>query len=239
MNETSPLTALAGDELPLEEEYRPLSMLCVFALLAGLASPLALAHPILAVMPLIAAVLAVVALRSVSSAPRPMTGRSLAVAGLCLAMLFLGWGVARRFHHKAVVRSSAREFADDWLRLLASGDRHRAHQLHVAHEFRVDPHARTQQVYLTDEQATSSLTEFFQNPALEKFMAAGPSVRYRFVEVTRQYQDQLADLVVLKYVVDGKERFPMWITVRRTFPTALHATDWELYIVDHEARAIE
>lgn len=239
MNDTSAMPALTADELPLEEEYRPLSVLCVVALLAGLASPLSLAHPLLVVVPLAAAVLALLALRSLATAAQPMTGQRLAVAGLCLAMLFFGWGIAKRLHHRAVVRASAREFAEDWLRVLAAGDRTRAHQLHVAREFRVDPHAPIEQLYETKEDAMSDMGSFFASPAIQKFLAAGSSVEFRFVEVTRQSQNQLADIVVLKYEIKGEERFPMWITVRRTFRNARHDTDWELHAIEHQPQAVE
>lgn len=239
MTDTSAMTALTADELPLEEEYRPLSALCVVALLAGLASPLSLVHPLLVVVPLASAALALVALRSLATAAQPVTGQRLAVAGLCLAMLFLGWGIAKRLHHRAVVRASAREFADDWLRVLATGDRYRAHQMHAAREFRVDPHAQIEQLYAINASATSSMNTFFENPAVQKFLAAGRGVKFRFVEVARQSQNQLADIVVLRYEIEAKDRFPMWITVRRTFRNALHDTDWELHDIEHQPQAVE
>jgi hypothetical protein len=239
MNESSTLIAPAADPSPPIDEYRSVSPLAVAALLTGLASAVALAHPLLSVVPLAAIVLAAVALRAIAAAARQVAGRGLAVAGLCLATLFLGWGLGGHFHHQATIRSQAREFTDDWLQILASGDLQRAHQLHVAREFRLDPQAQMQSVYQTNQEAGTSLMAFFHNPALERFRAAGPSVRYQFVEIALQSHDSLADEVVLKYQLQGPpEPVPFWITVRRTFTNHLRKSDWEIYAVSDEPPAL-
>ena len=235
MNEPSILEARADEPSPTVEEYRPVNPLAVVALLTGLASAAALIHPLLAVVPLAAIVLATLALRAIAASSRQVTGRSLAVTGLCLATLFLGWGVAANLHHQATIRRQAREFADDWLQILASGDLHRAHQLHIAKEYRLDPQSQMNTVYETNQEAGSSFTSFYYNPALERFRAAGPSVRYHFVEFALQSHDSLADEVVLKYELETpQEPVPFWISVRRTYKNHLRGADWEIFSVTHE-----
>ena len=235
MNDSSTLLASAADPSLALDEYRAVSPLAVVALLLGLASAAALAHPLLAVVPLAAIVLSTLALRTIAAAARQAAGRGLAVAGLCLATLFLGWGLAAHFQHQATIRSQAREFVDDWLQILASGDLQRAHQLHVAREYRLDPQAHMQAIYDSNQEAGTSFTSFFYNPALERFRAAGRSVRYRFVEIVLQSRDSLADEVVLKYELEGAaEPIPFWITVRRTYKNHLRSADWEIYKVTDE-----
>jgi hypothetical protein len=231
------LTAsVTADELPTVGEYRPLALSSVFALLLGLASPLVLANPILAIVPLAAAIVSVVALRQIAAASEGLSGKRLATAGLCLAALFLGWGLAGHFHHQAHVRQTAREFADDWLRVVSEGDLPRAYQLHVAREYRQDPHSiksRPTSSGLPDPE----ITDFFNDPAVKAFVAAGPDVRFRFEETVHQSSDSLADRVVLKYTFDTKEgRLPLWLTVRRTFSNSRRHADWEIYSALNEPR---
>lgn len=220
--------------MPTFADYRPLSLTALFAVLLGLASGLALVDPLLAIVPLAAIVLAVVALRRIASASGGLSGRRLAVSGLCLAALFLGWGLAKHFYHQAHVASQAREFADDWLWVLSAGDLPRAFQLHVAREYRQDPHSIKPQPSMIKSDPNLEMTDFYDDPALKEFLAAGPDVRFRFEEVVRQTRDGLSNQVVLKYTFDGDSgRVPLWITVRRTFGNSYRRADWELYSAQH------
>jgi hypothetical protein len=155
-----------------------------------------------------------------------------------LAAIFLGWGLAGHFHHQAHVRTRAREFADEWLRVLSFGDLPRAYQLHLAREYRQDPHSQSiKSRPTTSGEPDLEIDEFFSDPAVQKFLAAGPDVRFRFEETVHQSGDSLADLVVLKYTFDTKEGpIPLWLTIRRTFSNARREADWELYSALNELR---
>ncbi|HUE69551.1 MAG TPA: hypothetical protein VMP01_01575 [Pirellulaceae bacterium] len=220
--------------MPTFADYRPLSLSALVSLLLGLASAVVLINPVFAMVPLAAIVLAVIALRGIATASGGLSGRRLAVAGLCLAALFLGWGLAKHFHHQAHLSVRAREFADDWLRVLSAGDLPRAFQLHVRRESRQDPHSIRPRMTMTQGEPDFEMTEFFDDPALEVFLAAGPNVRYRFEEVVLQTQDGLSDRVVLKYTFESDSgRLPLWITVRRTFGNSDRQADWEIYSARH------
>jgi hypothetical protein len=220
----------ANDELPTFADYRPLSVSAVFALLLGLASSIVLVNPVLAIVPLIAIVMAVVALRQIASLPQGLSGKWLATSGLCLAAMFFGWGLASHYNHQANVSDRAREFADDWLRVLSNGDLPRAYQLHSAREFRQDPHSIKPPESMDPGKTDIGAAEFFTNPAMQEFVAAGPSVRFRFDEVVRQSRAGQADRIVLKYTFDGRKGpMPLWITVRRTFKNSYRAADWEIF----------
>ena len=230
MKDSTRTSIAVGDELPTFADYRPLSIAALVSLLLGLASVVVLINPVLAIVPLAALVVSVVALRGIVAASDGLSGRRLAVGGLCLAALFLGWGVAKHFHHQAHVSIRAREFADDWLRVLATGDLPRAFQLHVAREYRQDPHSIKPRPTMNKGEPDSEMTDFFHDPALKEFLAAGPDVRFRFEEVVLQSRDGLSNQVVLKYTFDGNSgRMPLWITVRRTHSNAFRYADWEVF----------
>ena len=233
MNYSTSQSSAVSDELPISAEYRPLCLSALGALLLGLASVLTLATPVLAIVPLLAVVMAVVALRQISAASQALSGRRLALAGLCLAALFFGWGLASHLHHQARVRDGAREFADDWLRILSTGDLARAYQLHSSRESRQDPHAIKPRMTMNPGERDTDIEDFFHDLPLDEFLAAGPEVKFRFEEFVRQSRDSAADRVVLKYTFDGKSGpIPIWITVRRTFGNVSRAPDWELFAVN-------
>ena len=224
----------ASDELPTYAEYRPLCVTAIFALLLGLASAVSLINPVLSIVPLAAVATAIVALKQIAAAPQGVSGRSLAISGLCLAAMFLGWGLAQNLYHQSQVARKAREFADDWLRVLATGDLPRAYELHAAREFRQDPHSIQPRVSRVKGESEAELMDFFRDPAVEEFLASGPNVPFRFEEIVQQTRGPLYDRVVLKYTFDGKRgTFPLWITVRRTFSNAYRNADWELNSVRH------
>lgn len=233
MNETSFTTAALADELPEVENYKALSLTAVLTLIAGLASLLVLVHPLLTAIPLVAITLGIVSLRTIATSPRHIAGKSLAVVGLCLGTMFLGWGLGGHFVHQWLVRQQAREFADDWLKILATGDKYRAHQLHVASEYRLDPQTPIQQAYMTNDSAGDSMRNFYHsNPVLDRFLAAGRDPHYQFEEISLQKREGLGEQVVLKYRLLGQgESFPFWITVRRTYSNEHRQTDWEIYTV--------
>ena len=109
--------------------YRPVSVLAMFALCAGLASALALVSPVAWAIPILAIVLAIVALRDV--APRETeahdagardaggdrkTGRWLAIVGLALAAGFGAQAISGFLASRSVARTrsvaAARMFLD-------------------------------------------------------------------------------------------------------------------------------
>src|SRR5687767_2172191 len=103
MNETSTAApSSTAEDLPIVDEYRVLSPAAVLTFIAGLASALALAHPLMLVVPLATLALAAWSLRSM--AVERTAGRGLVVVGICLAVLFLGISLGSRLTHQAILR---------------------------------------------------------------------------------------------------------------------------------------
>jgi hypothetical protein len=88
---------------PSVSEYRPLSGWALAALAVGLASFVALFHPLLWAVPMVGVAVSLVALRRISRSDVPVVGRKLALVGLVFALLY---GVA------APVRMATRDY---WL----------------------------------------------------------------------------------------------------------------------------
>src|SRR5689334_5841351 len=105
-------TAAPRDSLPEHPdsdliEYRPVSGWCVAAVLLGLASILALIHPLLWSVPLAGVCVSLLALRRLDRSETKLLGRKAALVGLAFSLIY---GVA------APVRVVAR---DRWLRTRA------------------------------------------------------------------------------------------------------------------------
>src|SRR5438128_216869 len=90
------------DEKPVAE-YRSIAPVALVAVGLGLASALVLITPLLAIIPCAAIVAGLVALRAISSSQGQLAGRAPAIAGLCLATLFLGYGLTRHLARQSLL----------------------------------------------------------------------------------------------------------------------------------------
>ena len=104
------------------EEYRPVSMLAVFALVAGCGSALALATQVLWGLPLVAAGLAVAGIRETAAGPARKAGRGLALLGLALAVGFGFQAVTTAAVGSWVNQRRAIETVMRWQQTIAAGD---------------------------------------------------------------------------------------------------------------------
>src|SRR5687767_8653106 len=82
------------DEKPLAE-YRSVAPLAVLSVGLGLASSLILTTALLAPLAVAGIVVGIAALRSIRASGGQLAGRPVAIAGLCLATFFLGFGLSR------------------------------------------------------------------------------------------------------------------------------------------------
>src|SRR6267142_908977 len=85
---------LRSDEQPLAG-YRSIAPLALVAVGLGIASALILTTPLLAPLPVTGIVVAAMALRAIRLSGGQLAGQSAAVAGLCLATFFLGFGMSQ------------------------------------------------------------------------------------------------------------------------------------------------
>src|SRR5262245_55533638 len=99
------------DEKPLAE-YRSVAPLAVLAVGLGIASSLILTTPLLAPLAVAGIVVGIAASRSIRASGDQLAGRSVAVAGLCLATFFLGIGLTRHLARQSVLEQKGREMAD-------------------------------------------------------------------------------------------------------------------------------
>jgi hypothetical protein len=225
-----PPDSLRPDEEPLAG-YAAISRPAIAALALGLASPLILISPLLIFVPLAALAVAVMALRQIAASGGQLKGTWPATIGLCLATLFLGWGVTGQLSRQANLAERAERFADGWLALVHEGRLQEAHQLMRAGSDRIrNAEARTEH-YQTDREASDALQRLFAAEPLKSFRAMGPRGTWQLDGIASQSRSGTTDQIVLKYLYDpgdGSGARPLWITIVRTDDGTARPADWQV-----------
>lgn len=168
------------DERPLSG-YRGVSVAAVLAGLLGVASALALVHPLLWIVPLVTIVVALVALRAIQRDGSNLTGSGLALCGLALALLFGLWAPARLLSRQWQLYHQAQVYADEWLELIRQGKLHEAHQLALQPVERQPAGTKLEPIYGQSEQLTKRYKTFYSESPLKKMAAAADKASYHFL----------------------------------------------------------
>jgi hypothetical protein len=123
--------AFHTDEPVETTEYRTLSVLAIISLIFGLASPLCFGAPLLMAIPIFGAAISILALVRIAASEGTLAGRWMAIVGLVLCV---GIGVApftRSLAIRALRTHQAKEFAEEWIKLLVAGKTENAFRLTV------------------------------------------------------------------------------------------------------------
>jgi hypothetical protein len=190
-------------EQPELAEYSPLNRCALISFVLGWLSGLALLHPILGIVPLVGTILAIVALQQLRSTDTKQSGRTLAVIGLGLAVLFGTWAIARQSSRDLRLFSQARLCAEEWLELLRQGKLEDAHQLTLPEESRAPAGLALKAHYAADDHdhkahekaGTPAMHEmmemmmhphveldgFFSEAVAKRLREMGPRARYEFL----------------------------------------------------------
>ncbi len=233
---TSPPPTLNSHEQALVQ-YRSISKLALLALGLGLLSALVLINPLLSFVALVTIAVALLSLRQIQGSGGQIVGRTPAVAGLCLAMLFLGWGLAARFSRSLTLEKHSREFAESWLDLVVRGDLQQADQLRAPATNRMRSPEKRKEFYANNPEALAGMNAFFNGPPLSDFIALGPAVKYEFDSMDGSERTNLSDRLILRYTFRGTTAgsgpSSLWITVKRQ--NEEDHIDWQIEHVSGES----
>jgi hypothetical protein len=231
----------APDHLHPDDEalaqYASVSRWAVLAVALGLVSSLVLVSPVLVVLPLAAIVVAVLAMRQIAASEGRLLGHVPATVGLCLATLFMGWGLSRQFTREAELTRQAQQFAEGWLILVRQGKLQEADQLVRTPDERLHDRAAIAEFYATNQEASDSMKAIFNSDRIKGYTAAGPSATFELVSVDGRTQQGYTDNVVLRYSLGGAssgERKPLWITVQRMIDPVNKLPGWRIHRADSE-----
>lgn len=189
------------DEPAEIESYRPLCGRAVVAVLLGAISPLALFAPFLWVLPLGGLVASVAALRAIGAVVPPMLGRTGALAGLALSLIFGVAGPVDWACYRWQIRREATQFAMQWFDFVRQREPHKAFQLRLAAETRSPLDDALWQVYYEGSDLRQMLEDFLNDKTVRTLMALGDKATIRYFDTEAQEGEGESDLVDQSYAV--------------------------------------
>jgi hypothetical protein len=221
-------------------QYASVSRASVLALVLGLASALALVSALLVVVPLAAIATAAVALRQIATSEGRLLGTWPATAGLCLATLFLGWGLSREFTREAELAQQAQEFADGWLLLVRDGQLQKADQMTRTAASRLHDDAAIAEFYASDKEAGDAVRAMYGRDLMQGFAGAGPAARFQLASVVHHQRLGFTDEITLTYTLTPIEGPPrtLWLTVERSIDPMNKLPGWRINRADGEPPAV-
>jgi hypothetical protein len=229
MSVTTKPEVLRPDEQPLAH-YRSIAPLAIVAVLLGIVSALILTTPLLAPLPVAALVAGIAALRSIRRSGDQLAGRSVAIAGLCLATFFLGLGFARHLARQATLEERGREMSDVFFRLLEENRPQQAHQFRVSPALRISAPEAIVEHYDKNAEAAKELQGFISSAVIKDVIARGKDADVRFEAVSSATHEGQTDMLILKYSyvpkADG-ERQSIWVHVNRRYDETTKQNQWE------------
>lgn len=231
--------ALADDA----ETYQAIHPSAVIGLLLGLASPLALLHPLLWVVPLLAAVVSIYALRQIAYYAPVYTGRMPALLGLGLSIAL---GVAAFTQHQLIVWTldyESRRFGSAWLELLRQDDILVAHQLTMIASTRYPLDENLLAIYRDDGRQRAGLQMFVDEPAVRTLLALGTDATIRFYQTEDVQRAGRSAVVVQSYAVsylDGSDlkTFFVRLLLRRNYDPDTASFHWQVQTIDGGIRPV-
>jgi hypothetical protein len=177
--------------------YSSISRWALIALALGAASPLVLVSPLLVIVPLAGVAAAIVALRGIRASDGQLLGRWPATIGLCLAVLFAGWGFSRQWTRQDTLIEHARGFVAGWLRICQEGKLQQADQLMRSADSRINSDAGIEDFYKTNKEAGEEIKTFFAREPMKSFLAAGKQSQFE-LSIAGQTRSGFSDEVVFR-----------------------------------------
>jgi hypothetical protein len=203
-----PVAALAGAESRDLQQYHEVSRLAVVAVIVGVLAASALAWPLLVVLSVVGVVLAGTALRSIAASQGALIGRTAALVGLSLSLLFGAWGLTRDVLYSQLLYAQARPLAENWLGLVCAGRLQEAHQLTKQEEQRQPADSSLEGYYASSTEAKEGLDMFFSGLVARGLIARGARAHVRFDGNVTIEDDRLgreySHLITLRFAYDDE-----------------------------------
>ena len=224
--------SLSADKFLDSQSYRAISPLAIAACILGVASALALVHPLFWFLPMATVAVSVFALRSIRRNSDALVGRKAALAGLAAAAFFGVWAPTSLALQRVVIPRHARPFAEYWLELLRDGRVQEAHQWTVAADYRLPADVDLQAFYESDSDAKEDLKVFLDDEVLRVLIRAGRTATPRFVRTVNVDGNGKKSRATLDFEVttDNQTAEPIDIRmeIERTLADRDRAVQWRV-----------
>ncbi len=217
------------------QSYRAISPWMPLTVLLGLASPLALVHPLLWTVPLTGILLAWIGIKQVSSDSR-YTGQIAIRYSLALTLLFGTMAPVRYVSRQWILTHQAKVLATDWVRLIRSGDFQQAHQWTLPPDKRAPHDISLAHFYNHSATSSTNLNEFENRADLLHFRESLGDTKVRIATKNVVQNDQ-GDHVVLECFVDRpptgvEKQSRLAISLRREISRHKAKAHWRLIVLN-------
>lgn len=155
-------SAFTSEPNLIDDQYRPISISAVAALIVGLLGIVALFNPYLLLIPFGGAVLGVVSLIRIQRSKHPVSGVWLATIGLASALFFGCWATSYASSRNDRIYDQAHVHVDRWYALIQERRLYEAFELKIRYENRRMPGVDLEKVYQTtlDESTIEDIPDF-------------------------------------------------------------------------------
>jgi hypothetical protein len=182
-------------------QYRPFCGLAVVAAALGLLSALALWAPLFWFLPVLGVVLAAVALRRIAAADPPPVGRTAALLGLGLSLVFAAAATTDFYYYRWTLRQEARQFGLLWLDLLTSGQPEKACQAMEPAAFRQPLDDKLWASYPSGSDERQKLEGFVGWRAVHALLLLRDRATVRYYDTEKQWTANDRDYVAQSFAV--------------------------------------
>jgi hypothetical protein len=213
-----------------EIEYRKISPLAIVTVGLGLCSSLVLAHVLMWWLPIVTALVATAALRSIDRNPSGLTGKRLAIVGLCLSLFFFAWAVSRLVISNRVAKTQAQEIASKWLTIIREGDYYLAHQWVISTYRRQRGNVSLSEFYNSNADAKKDFLAFDRKVVQDVLKGFDDGDRFEFRKAGAVRGDDARRVVEVFFDVypDGGAARPLSIQVERRVDSDMGVAMWQI-----------
>ena len=236
--ESIPTTFSNTDEQIEIVQHGTISWFALISAAFSLLSITALLHPAFWIFPCLAVVTGLGALRSIRIY-EGVRGRGFAIAGLSVGLFFGSWAISSFFAERWVVSLEAREFSDEWLRLVLQGRIDDAHQMMIPPGSRKTAGQSLQDFYAIDAKAKLQRDKFFGGSPVKEMLALGKDGRVRFNRyraLQTSYENRLIEIEYDVVAADESVKVPFVVNVQRTPRQNSSTIAWQIVDVFDPAK---
>jgi hypothetical protein len=160
-----------------------------------------------------------------------LLGRTPALIGLSLSVLFSFAAPSELLASRWLIRGEGRRVAEEFLREIQHDQPAAAHQLTLQAARRAPATVDLGASYYAGSDARAGLEAFVAQPPIQSLLALGGKARIRYYDTEFQAHDEEGDALRLTYAVtydDGgrKTSFFLGLSMRRRILPASHLVDW-------------
>jgi hypothetical protein len=214
-------------------QYRAVSGLAIFGLLAGLLSLLGLVTPLLWALAIVALLVNLKALKRIEANAPALLGRKAALVGLAVSAVALCAAPADWIVYRVFLRGEARQVAGMWFDYLRENQPHKAHQLGLRPTTREPLDDKLWESYREGGEGRPVFEQFLHTPEVSTLLALGDKATVRYYATESQWTEADHDRVYQTFAVtfpdsDGLKTFFVGLMLERMVHAPTGHAYWQV-----------